>query len=186
VALAVPPPANGQGTQRAILGLTVNLVERGELFVVLRAGDVFVKVRDLEAAGLRGFAGRTEAIDGELYVSLRSLAPDVRFEVDEVSLTLRLSVAPSQLAPTSLDFGAGRPPGLQYAADPSAFLNYAFSVIDVDRYTASVEGGVSAMGAVLTSTAFRTEDGALVRGLSSLTVWTTARDSGAGSSAITS
>jgi len=43
-----------------------------------------VAVRSLEdEAGLRGFGGRREDIDGRQWVSLRSLAPGVTFVLDE-------------------------------------------------------------------------------------------------------
>src|SRR5262245_28899001 len=83
----------GQDT-RAILGLLVNLDERGEILVVMQEGDVLARVSDLERAGLRGFAGQRDTLAGEPYVSLSSLAPAITYVLDEHALTLRLTVPP--------------------------------------------------------------------------------------------
>jgi hypothetical protein len=60
--------------QRAILDLSINEVKKGEVVVFLQSADVLVRVKDLEAAGLKSFAGRRENISGDDYVLLGSLA----------------------------------------------------------------------------------------------------------------
>jgi hypothetical protein len=85
--------------QRAIFGLTVNLIDKGEVFVILREGDVLARISDLEQAGLRELTGEQEAFGGEPYVSLTSLAPTIAYELDETALTLRLTVSPALLPP---------------------------------------------------------------------------------------
>jgi hypothetical protein len=71
--------------QRAIFGLTINLIEKGEIFVILRDGDVLARISDLEQASLQGLAGKQEVFGGEPYVSLASLAPTITYELDEAS-----------------------------------------------------------------------------------------------------
>lgn len=163
-------PAVAQSTERAILQLVVNQVEHREVLVHLRTGDVLIRVRDLEQAGLRGFAGQRQEIQGETYVSLGSLAPGITYQLDEGTLVLRLTVYPSLLGSTVRDLEPPRPSDLTYRADPSAFLNYAFNWIDFDHTTAFLESGLSLKGALLYSSAGRNEDGSVVRGLSNLTV----------------
>ncbi len=93
-AVAVRPLAPGErpGDQRAILTLVVNLIDKGEAFVVLRNLDVLVLGTDLEGAGIRNFTGARETIDGKVYVSLKSLASaGIGFEFDERALTLRVT-----------------------------------------------------------------------------------------------
>ena len=73
--LTGPAVAQPSETERAILQVSVNGVERGEVVVLLRSPDVLVRVVDLERAGLIGFGGRRETVGSDVYVSLISLAP---------------------------------------------------------------------------------------------------------------
>ncbi len=71
-------------------------------------------VEDLAAAGLSGFAGDREVMDGRVYVSLASLEPALRYEVDERGLALRLTARPEILGRSAFDLRpTGRPPGLE-------------------------------------------------------------------------
>lgn len=155
---------------RAILQLSVNDVDRGEVVALLRGGDVLVRAVDLERAGLRGIAGPRETVGSETYVPLASLAPAVRFELDERALTLRLTAVPALLQSTIQDFQAGSPPGLVYTDDTAAFLNSSMSGIDFERFTWTGEGGLSVRNMLLYGTAFRDEEGRFSRGLTSFTV----------------
>ena len=92
--------------QRALLSMTINQVEKGEVLVVLRGQDVLVGVRTLEELGIHSFTGSRESIGGETFVSLGSLAPAITFEFDERALALRLSARPA-LSTTS---GSSRMP----------------------------------------------------------------------------
>lgn len=168
--LTGPAIAQPSETERAILQVTVNGIERGEIVVVLRSPDVLVRVVDLQRAGLIGFGGRRETVDGDVYVSLVSLAPAVTYELDERALALRLTAAPSNLTTTIQDFLQSRPPGLVYTQDPSAFLNTSMTGIDFDRFTWTGEGGLSIRNTLLYGTAFRDEMGVFSRGLTSFTV----------------
>jgi outer membrane usher protein len=167
--LALLVPAVAAEEQRAILRLVVNDVPGGDLIVFLRADDLLVKVADLEKAGLTGFTGRRETIAGEAYVSLVSLTPDVAYQLDEKAAAVRLTAQPALLPTRVLEFGTGRPQGIVYRHDASAFLNYGATTVNFDRFAVFAEGGVSARGALLYSSASRNEDGTFVRGLSSLT-----------------
>jgi len=167
--LALLLPAVAAEEQRAILRLVVNDVSGGDLIVFLRADDLLVKVADLEKAGLAGFAGRRETIAGESYVSLASLAPDVTYQLDEKAAAVRLTAQPALLPTRVLELGTGRPQGIVYRQDPSAFLNYGATTVNFDRFAVFAEAGVSARGALLYSSASRNEDGTFVRGLSNLT-----------------
>jgi len=105
-----------------------------------------------------------------MHVSLASLAPRVGFELDERALALRLTAEPALLTSTVVDLGVGRPPGLVYLQDTSAFLNYAVTMTNFEKYTVFTEAGLSIHGALLFNSASRNEDGAIVRGLSNLTL----------------
>lgn len=168
--LTGPAIAQPSETERAILQVSVNGIERGEIVVVLRSPDVLVRIGDLERAGLIGLGGRRETVGGDVYVSLISLAPAVTYELDERALALRLTATPANLTTTIQDFLQSRPSGLVYTQDPSAFLNTSMTGIDFDRFTWTGEGGLSIRNTLLYGTAFRDEMGVFSRGLTSFTV----------------
>ena len=64
--LTGPAIAQPSETERAILQMSVNGIERGEVVVVLRSPDVLVRVVDLERAGLIGFGGRRETVGSDV------------------------------------------------------------------------------------------------------------------------
>src|SRR5260370_39035681 len=77
-AVALGPPE-----ERAVVTLRVNGVDARDIIVILRVRDILLPDAELEAAGVRGVAGARETIDGQTYVSLLSVAPDIRFALDE-------------------------------------------------------------------------------------------------------
>jgi len=156
--------------ERAILRLTLNGVERGDVRVVLRGTDVLVRIADLERVGLRNLAGQRKPIEQDMYVSLTSLAPGVAFTVDERALALQLTAQPVYLVPTVQDFLPGRPAGLVYSQDTAAFLNSSVSGIDFNRFTWTGEAGLSIKNTLLFTSASRDDQGTLARGLSNFTV----------------
>jgi outer membrane usher protein len=170
LALSGAASAQPVETERAILQLSVNQTESGEVVALLRGADILLRVADLEQAGVRGFAGRRETVGGVAYVSLASLAPAVTFEMDERALTLRLTATPALLPTTVQDFLQSRPAGLIYTNDTTAFLNSSVSGIDFERYTWTGEGGLSIRNTLLYGTAFRDERGVFSRGITSFTV----------------
>jgi outer membrane usher protein len=130
--------------QNAFLQLVVNEVPQGEVLAIVMEGDVLVAESDLLAAGLRQLqGGRRLAREGRTVVSLASLAPRLRYKVEDADLSLRLDADPSLLAPTSLDLQSGRPPGLVQRADSSLFINYA---LFGEKSALDPAGGVSTSG----------------------------------------
>lgn len=156
--------------QRAILALIVNLVEKGEVLVMLREGDILARMADLQQAGLRGLGGQREVLRGELYVSLASLAPAITYEVDETMLTLRLTVAPALLPPSVLNLHTDRPADITHSQNTSAFLNYALNWADFKQFNAFGEAGISLAGNLLSGSFTRALDGSLIRGFTALTL----------------
>ncbi len=164
------PAGLEQEGQRAFLDLYVNQVEKGDSLVFILGDDVWVRVADLERAGLRAFAGRRETVSGEAYVSLVSLAPGIRFELDAPGLALRLTAEPAFLPSTAIDLQRARPPGLIDREDPGVFFNYAVRETTFTTYSLFGEAGLSLKGALLFSSATRNDSGVLARGISNLTV----------------
>jgi len=162
-------PAVAQG-QSAVLDLTVNGVSQGQILVVLSAHEVWAEVTGLERAGLVSFGGERETRHDRAFVRLASLSPQVRFEVDEMALALRLIVAPALLGRTVRDIAFDRPKDIEYHRVPSGFLNYGASASTTGTRALSLEGGVSAAGALLTTSAFANSTGGFLRGLTALTI----------------
>ncbi len=141
---------------------------------MLRGVDVLVPVTALEQAGLLGFGGAREILDGMEHVSLASLAPAVTFEVDESALVLRVTADPRLFAASVVDLTPGPPAGITFARDPSAFLNYALTWRDAEDPAGQLDGfaeaGFSLGRALLLSTFSRPAEEGIVRGLTQLSV----------------
>jgi outer membrane usher protein len=159
-----PPP------QRAILGLVVNQIEKGDILVVLRGDEVLAAVDALERAGLRGLAGKRETIGGAVMVELRSLAPDITFVVDDAALVLRITSTPALLGTTTIvGVESNRPQNIEYRRDPSLFVNYGITGRSGGADLAT-EFGLSAGGALVSTTISRTAEGRTRRGLTNVIV----------------
>src|SRR5262249_34454458 len=156
--------------QRAILELSINEVKKGEVVVFLRELDVLVSVKDLEAAGLKSFAGQRENISGDDYVLLASLAPEISFKLDERDLTLSLAAQPSLLGYNLLEIQQNKPTAIVYSDVTSGYFNYAVNLRDFKRTDAFGELGITIKNSLLYSGILRNGDGSIVRGLSNLTV----------------
>ena len=156
--------------QRALFALVINQVDKGEILVILRGADVLAAVGSLEATGLKGFAGQRETINGEAFVSLDSLKPDVTYTLDERALVLRLTARPELLGSNVLQVESDRPPDIEYRRDRSAFANYAVNVGSGIGYDYFVDAGVSSGGALFTTTFSGARGEPTVRGLSSVTL----------------
>jgi len=168
--VALPLAATAQPVQRAIFILWVNGVEKGDAVVVLRGSDVWMQAADLAKAGIHA-AGHRERSAGEEYVSLASLAPTVTFQLDEEQLELRLTAAPETLPETVLALRGGRPAGMVFSRDLSAFFNYSLTLSNFHHIDTAGEGGVSFAGDTLLYSNFtRSETAGFVRGLTTLTL----------------
>src|SRR4030095_1497880 len=170
MALFLLPKALLAADQRAILELTINEIKKAEVVVFLREPDVLVRVKDLEAAGIKSFAGRRENIFGDDYVLLSSLAPQVNFKLDERDLTLSLTAQPSLLGYNLLEIQPNKPPDIIYSEDTSGFLNYSVNLRDFKRTDTFGEFGITIKNTLLYGGILRNADGSIVRGLSNLTI----------------
>jgi outer membrane usher protein len=168
-ATAQPGPTDQVQSQRALLTLSVNQADRGEVLSIIRGGDVLVEVAALVQAGLKNVGGRRETIDGREFVSLSSLAPGVTYEFSERALTLALMAGNAHLASVVLDLRPARP-AFEYVRATSGFLNYAFNWNKVGGTDAAIEAGFSAGPALALTTVSWDEDRGFIRGLSNITI----------------
>jgi outer membrane usher protein len=154
--------------QRAVLELIVNRVSAGEALVVMRGNDALVSVDALQKAGLRGFKGRRDAIGGDEFVSLTSLAPQVTFSFDELELRLSLTASPELLGLTVRDLTTGAPADLVYRKDTSSFLNYSANWHSNRQFDLFAESATSIRGASIYNTVSANRQ-SVIRGLTSVT-----------------
>jgi outer membrane usher protein len=115
--------AQAQDTEEIILRVVVNTVPKGDFIVLMTPeGDVRVKSEDFARLGIQD-PGRRVEIDGEKYVSLRALEPDVTFNTDLRELKLDIQVSAGLLGETVRDLSTAAPRA-PLARDASAFFNY--------------------------------------------------------------
>jgi len=167
-ALAVSAPALAQ-TQRTFLEVVLNGVPKGDTLVVLREGDALVGAAWLAEAGVTVPPASRVLVENEEVVSLASLAPDVTFTVDERDLRLTVTVSPALLGRLVRDLQQGRPATLVYRRNTSGFVNYALNAGSAGDYDIFSEAGLSAGGALVTST-LSLSRGTVVRGMTSMTL----------------
>jgi outer membrane usher protein len=170
VAFSTASLAIADDPERALIPVTINEIHQGTWMLLLIDGDVLTRVQDLEKAHLRGFDGRRELFGGEEFVHLASLAPQVRFVLDAEALTLELTVPPSFFGSTTLDLASGPPQGITYSKNTSAFFNYALSGSHLDAIEGFGEAGVSMRGNLFYTSASRSGDGDVVRGMTNFTI----------------
>ena len=156
--------------QRAILTVRVNELKKGETDVVLRGDDVLARVKDLQAVGMAAVKGRQEAIFGEYFVSLRSLAPSLLFAVNDPELALDLTLTPDAFSEHVVSGRDYRPEKMQHREDTSAFVNYAVNATNFHAVDAFSELGVTIKNALLYSSVSRNTNGEIMRGFSNVTL----------------
>jgi outer membrane usher protein len=117
-----------------VVRATLNSEAKGDLFVGRTADlDFLVKPEDLKAMGLVDPAGRITMLEGEPYLSLRSIR-GLSFTFDERTLSLNIS-ADSKLLPGSEYSLAPRHTRAVTPVAPSAYLNYALDASRTDPGT---------------------------------------------------
>lgn len=156
----IPTAATGTTAPRpdedkpAFLHATINRIDLGDVFVLVRATDVLLRVVDIEKPGLHLEGGTREKRGEDVLVSLRSLAPKIDYVFDEENLALALTADPSLFGSTAFDLRSKRPEGIIYATAPSLFVNYLVGGTDLQsrsQATANTygEAGLSVRGQLL-------------------------------------
>ena len=164
-----------QADQRAYLDLYLNELAKDTVLVRLRGAeridDALVAVEDLERAGLHGLRGNREVQDGREYVSLRSLAPEVTYVLDQQALTVKLTADVSLLEKTFVDLSPiQRPREMVLRRDTSAFFNYSVTGATGAGASGAAEFGASVRGNLAYTGLTVGPDGNIVRGLSNVTI----------------
>jgi outer membrane usher protein len=152
----------------AILELTLNEMQRGDVLVILRGKDILVHVDALHAAGLIDVHGRVEKVAGKRFISLASVTPALRFSFNEETQKLQVTAAGEMFGKTTIDLTHRRPVDIEYRTDASAFINYSWTLKNFYEPSGFAEGGLSIGGALLSSTVFGSMQTGVVRGLTNL------------------
>jgi outer membrane usher protein len=173
--VAPKPDATTTEDNPAFLRATINQIDLGDVFVILRGKDVLVKVSDLEKPGLRVEGGKREKRDEDLLVSLRSLAPRLTFVFDERALTLTVTADSKLFEGSVFDLQAKRPEGILYDNATSMFVNYQLGLNNSQNenrigWNGFSEAGLSIRGHLLYASGQRSSvDGSWERLLTNLT-----------------
>lgn len=116
-----------------IATVILNQQDGGEYYVIKADdGDFLVRSDDLNSMGLSVYSGRTEEIDGERYVSLRSVG-GIEYVFDEKALSLNITAPPSMFPSEIIDFTPQRQRNVEFPKDSSAFLNYSVDYLGADN-----------------------------------------------------
>jgi outer membrane usher protein FimD/PapC len=88
--------------QRARLELRVDEKRFASIEVSFRGDDILARLVDLDRTGIRPAGGQVETIHSEQYVSLKSLASQVSFQLNQADLVLQLLIKPNAATPGAL------------------------------------------------------------------------------------
>lgn len=119
--------ANPALAETIVVRVRLNTEDKGDIFAERTPDrDFLIKIQDLKAMGFKDPLGTLVVVDGEHYISLRSMR-GVNFEFQETRLALNISAEPQLLG--SKAFGlAGQQRGKgMVPQSPSAFFNYALT-----------------------------------------------------------
>jgi outer membrane usher protein len=163
--------------QSVLLDLSINQIQKGQILAILKGDEILVKPQDLESVGVStANIGTTEIIEGEKYLSLSSLAPEIVYQFDVNLLRLALTSSADRLTNVSVREIYSRnqlPPGTVFTKDNSGYINYALNynrVQGIDNFTAFSELGYSFANNLASTTLTRDSKGNVTRGISSITV----------------
>ena len=163
-----PTPVEAAQEQRAVFRLRVNEVEQGDVLLLIGTTDTLARRADLDRAGIKNLTGQQATVGRDTFVSLSSLAPMVKWEIDDNELELRITAQPELLTATVVAIRRDRPPNIFYGENLSSFVNYSVNVHDFKDVDVFTEAGVSYKGNLLLNSLSRNVDGKIVRGLTSL------------------
>ncbi len=150
--------------------LTVNTEPRGEIVARIADDDIWVAPMPELMRSTRGVA---EVVDGVTWVSLKSLAPEITYVVDETDVSLAITLHDASALPeTHIDARPKRLDDELVRRTPSAFLNYDLELQNFERGFANLELGATIGPGVLVSngTAVAYDGFHPVRGLTTYTI----------------
>lgn len=168
--IVIASRARGQSEQRALLPVKVNQTSRGDVFSYIDGEDVFVPKTFLAPFALPFEHAVTKTFEGEVFVSLRSLAPNVSFSIDPVDLVLAITLDPRFFGRQVLSAQRQANLALDRGGDPSLFFNYAVNGQKFNTPGVFTEFGASRGNRFFYNGLSRSTSGQLLRGLTYVNV----------------
>src|SRR5260370_1656706 len=117
-----------------IAPVTITELPKGEMLIAVGGDGVYVRVSDLQQAGISGPMWnrivnlarlRTRVpLQGEETIALRLFDPLLRYNFDEAALSLSMTVDPRLFAQTAYDLHVQKPAALQHSKATTTFLTY--------------------------------------------------------------
>ncbi len=154
---------------RAAAELVINGRPHGDTWLTLRGDDVLVPTATLTALGLRWTHGIEHHLAGEVYVSLASLAPSVRFAFSPTDVRLALTVPAGMFSRVTTIEPTTRPAPSRPRAR-SVYLNYGATFIARRPASWATEVGARVGGGLLQTSLAGTTTRQAVRGPLTFTV----------------
>jgi outer membrane usher protein FimD/PapC len=125
-------PALSRASETIIIEVVLNQVSQGDYFVILTDdGDLLLNINDLRSMGVTPPAGEIIVIEGEEYLSLRSME-GTDFVFDENTLTLKIDLPAASFPSLTIDMAVPRPENVYYPRDSSGFFNYGLNYVGDD------------------------------------------------------
>jgi outer membrane usher protein len=110
--------------EQVVLSVILNQEEKGEFFISMTEdGDILFPLKDFYSIGLVNIPEK--AIVSADSISLRSLYPDIKYEIDEGKAALYILASPVLFEKQVLDFTMRKPPDMITEGSNSFVLNYA-------------------------------------------------------------
>jgi len=111
--------------ERIIVGITLNGEAKGEYLIYMTPErDFLLKVQDIGSIGLREVKGVKMTIEGEEFISLKSI-DGLEFRLDEKNLVLELTASPYLLSKNIKSLLPPKRLNVYYPRGSSAFLNFS-------------------------------------------------------------
>jgi outer membrane usher protein FimD/PapC len=115
-----------------IAKIFLNQEDKGDFFINrAENGDFTVRVVDLKSIGITSPAGAFSTLDGETYLSLRSMN-GIEYTFNEDTLSLSITAKPSLLGKEVVDFLPRQTQKIYYPRDSSVFFNYGADYVAGD------------------------------------------------------
>lgn len=119
--------AGARKAESIVVRILLNTEDKGDFFVAVTPdADYLVKLQDLKILGFKALQGTTEVLEGEPYLSLKSMR-GVTFAFDEKKLSLGISAQPELLQSQTLPLRSDNRIRGIVPHEKSVFFNYALS-----------------------------------------------------------
>lgn len=108
-----------------LLKVTLNMEDRGEQYLLLApTGDILVSEATLLEIGFKKEISFTSEIDGQRYISLKALFPQITFSLDQNTSSINITADPSFLQKQTIDLSKKEVQDVLRLTQDSGFINY--------------------------------------------------------------